>query len=78
MKKAISYKVKVKTTNCSNNRVCVRNKDEKLTGKYFDCEDSYLFFITSDPRIIYDVFGVENVISITRIGVGYYIDLETK
>ena len=78
MKKAISYKVKVKTINCSHDTVCVRNKDEKLIEKYFDCEDSYLFFITPDPRVIYDVFGVENVISITRIGVGYYIDLETK
>ena len=59
------YKVKLVTTNASKDTVC--RKD----GKYLSVEDGTAYFCTDDPRLIYDAFGVENVLSTENLGVCY-------
>lgn len=39
--------------------------------EYFACEEGVVYVLTEDPRLIYDVFTPDTVISITDIGVGY-------
>jgi len=64
MKKQICYKVKVKTTNGLGNTV-------KISTGYLDCEYGILFYITENPHEILDIFSVDNILSIERVGIGY-------
>jgi len=66
------YKVQVQTTDVFKNTTYNSVKDE-----YIDVEDGVVYFVTDNPKNIYDYFGVKNVISITDIGIGSDCDYIT-
>ena len=69
MNKERTYRCELSTTNALRNRCC------DVYGKYHICENGIFYFITDDPRKIYDEFG-STILSVTDIGVGYIIKKE--
>lgn len=73
-KNLFCYEVKVKTTNSSNDTFFVPKdqKTEEGDGDYLDCEFSTCFVVTDNAAKIYEMFGDEVVVSVKKIGFGYF------
>ena len=66
-----AYLVEVKTTNSLNDTF--KRVDDDGDIFYFDCVDGQTIVVTDDPRDIYEVFSEDTIISIKKLGPGYYV-----
>jgi len=62
------YKVELKCTNGVCHTVFNRS-----THDYHDVEAGIAYILTENPHLIYDMFGLENVERVTRLGIGYHL-----
>lgn len=53
-------------------KVKINETDSLIKEKYGD-EDGFIFVSTNDPSLIYNNFGIDNVISIEKVGSTYII-----
>lgn len=67
------YKIKVKTTNSSNDTFHVKRNENDEISEYFDCEDSIIYVVTDAINKIFEKFGDEVIIYIEKIGIGYLV-----
>jgi hypothetical protein len=67
------YRVKVETTNGLGNTTCNRS-----TGAYRDCVGGVVYVTTNYPETIFQTFGVNSVLSIELVGVGYFLEMELE
>ena len=68
---AKAYLVEVKTTNSLNDTF--ERADDNGDNFYFDCINRQVIVVTNDPRDIYKVFSEDTIISIEKLGPGYYV-----
>jgi len=57
----------VRTSNAVGNTV------QFADGKLWKCAEGKLYVTTTDPRHIYNAIGVDRVLSVEEIGVGYHM-----
>ena len=43
-------------------------------SKYFKCRNGATYFVTDDPKNIYNAFGTSAILSITNLGPGYIFE----
>ena len=71
--KHAAYLVRLECTNSRRNSVNRLSSVHNYLGDYIKVQDGEAIIVTNTPTDIYEFFGKDNVMSVKRIGVGYYI-----